>query len=205
MFCKWIHEFNWLNSRVSVREFTGLCKQIWCVATCLPWNHKFFTWWHVPVKLYQFWPSMTCVKLVQNSWQQAEHVYSRKYTWKQVGAVPMMNQYDMCQLVQKWFLDCWVWSNMSSPNVGLLTHNFIRSEKWEHFLITRVQRNWYMLWSTAILITLMLSWSAYPNNLYRYYKWFKTPQPECCVESASRTIYHFNPEITSLVASGILH
>ena len=40
---------------------------------------------------------------------------------------------------------------------------------------------------------------------YRNYKWFKTPQPGCCVESASRTIYHFNPEITSLVASGISH
>ena len=23
------------------------------------------------------------------------------------GAVPIMNQYDMCQLVQKWFLVCW--------------------------------------------------------------------------------------------------
>ena len=23
------------------------------------------------------------------------------------GVVPIMNQYDMCQLVQKWFLVCW--------------------------------------------------------------------------------------------------
>ena len=30
--------------------------------------------------------------------------------------------------------------------------------------------------------------SAYPNVLYRNCKWFKTPQPECCVESASMTI-----------------
>ena len=84
MFCKLIHEFNWLNSRVFVCEVTGFCEQIWCVDTCLPWNHNFFTWWHVPVKLYQFWPSTTRVKLVQNSWQQAEHVYSREYTWKRV-------------------------------------------------------------------------------------------------------------------------
>ena len=83
-FCKWIHEFNWLNSRVSVREFTGFCEQIWCVDTCLPWNHEFFTWWHIPVKLYQFWPSMTHIKLVQNLWQQTEHVYSHEYTWKHV-------------------------------------------------------------------------------------------------------------------------
>ena len=40
MFCKWIHEFNWLNWHVSVREFTGFCEQIWCVNTCLPWNHE---------------------------------------------------------------------------------------------------------------------------------------------------------------------
>ena len=80
MFCKWIHEFNWLNSR----EFTGFFEQIWCVDICLLWNHEFFTWWHIPVKPYQFWPSTTRVKLVQNSWQQAEHVYSREYTWKQV-------------------------------------------------------------------------------------------------------------------------
>ena len=32
----WIHEFNWLNSRISVREFTGFCEQIWCVDTHLP-------------------------------------------------------------------------------------------------------------------------------------------------------------------------
>ena len=84
MFCKWIHEFNCLNSRVSVGEFTGFCEQIWCVDTCLPWNHEVFTWWHVPVNPYQFWPSTTCVKLVQNSWQQAEHVYSREYIWKHI-------------------------------------------------------------------------------------------------------------------------
>ena len=80
MFCKWIHEFNWLN----LREFTGFCEQIWCVDTCLPWNHEFFTWCDVLVKPYQLWPSTTHVKLVQNSWQQAEHVYSREYTWKHI-------------------------------------------------------------------------------------------------------------------------
>ena len=102
-FCKWIHEFSWLNSC----EFTGFCEQIWCVDTCLPWNHEFFTWKHMPVKPYEFWP--TRVKLVQNSWQQAEHMYSHEYMKTCTGgAVPIMNQYDTCQLVQKWFLLCWV-------------------------------------------------------------------------------------------------
>ena len=41
-FCKWIYEFNWLKSPVSVREFTRFCEQIWCVDTCIPWNHDFF-------------------------------------------------------------------------------------------------------------------------------------------------------------------
>ena len=91
MFFKWINEFNWLNSHVSVHEFTGFCEQIWCVDTCLPWSHEFFMWWHVPVKPYQFWPSTTCVKLVQNSWQQAEHVYSREYTQKHV----LVEQYQL--------------------------------------------------------------------------------------------------------------
>ena len=91
MFCKWIHKFNWLDSRVSVREFTGFCEQIWCVDPCLSWNHKFFTWWQVPVKPYQFWPSTTRVKLVQNSWQQIEHVYSREYTWKNI----LVEQYQL--------------------------------------------------------------------------------------------------------------
>ena len=110
MFWKWIHEFNWLNSRVSISEFTGFCEQIWCVHTCLPWNHQFFTWWHVPVKPYQFWPStyscQTHSKLVTTGRTCA-------FTWIHMkthtgGAVPIMNQYDMCQLVQKWFLVCWV-------------------------------------------------------------------------------------------------
>ena len=36
-------------------------------------------------------------------------MYSRDYTRKRTGgAVSIMNQYDMCQLVQKWFLVCWV-------------------------------------------------------------------------------------------------
>ena len=42
---------------------------------------SFFTWWHVPVNPYQFWPSTTRVKLVQNLWQPAEHVYSRENTY----------------------------------------------------------------------------------------------------------------------------
>ena len=33
------------------------------------------------------------------------------------GAVPIMNQYDMCQLVQKWFLVCWEqWEGKSRVN-----------------------------------------------------------------------------------------
>ena len=38
----------------------------------------------MPVKLYQFWPSAIHVKLVQYSWQQTEHVYSREYTWTHI-------------------------------------------------------------------------------------------------------------------------
>ena len=67
-----IHVFPYMNSPDSK-------EQIWCVNTCSLWNHEFFKWWHVPVKPYQFWPSTTrTVKIVQNSWQQAEHVYSRE-------------------------------------------------------------------------------------------------------------------------------
>ena len=107
MFWKWIHEFNWLNSL----EFTGFYEQIWCVDTCLLRNHEFFTWWHVPVKPYQFWPSTTCVKLVQNS-KLVTTDRTRVFTWIHMkrctgGAVPIMNQYDTCQPVQKWILVCW--------------------------------------------------------------------------------------------------
>ena len=95
----------------------------------------------------------------------------------------------VCETWALTLINTWLWNNMSSQNVGLPMHNCITSEKWEYILITRVQRNWYMLWSTAILITVMLSWSAYPNTLYwiANCKLFKTPQPECCVESASMT------------------
>ena len=39
---------------------------------------------------------------------------TRVFTWIHLktrtgGAVPIMNQYDLCQLVQKWFLVCWVY------------------------------------------------------------------------------------------------
>ena len=84
MFCEWIHKFNWLNSR----EFTGLCEHIWCVDTCLPWNHEFSTWWHVPVKSYQFWPRMTRDKLVQNLWQKQNrciHVNTHENTYRWSG------------------------------------------------------------------------------------------------------------------------
>ena len=60
MFCKWIHKFNWLNSR----EFTG----------CFHMTRASET---VPV-----WP---------NLWQQAEHGYSREYTWKHV----LVEQYQL--------------------------------------------------------------------------------------------------------------
>ena len=55
--------------------------------------------------------STTCFKIVQNSWQQVEHVHSHEYIHMKTrtgGAVPIMNQHDTCQLVQKWFLVCWV-------------------------------------------------------------------------------------------------
>ena len=74
-FCTWIHR-----------------TKNWCVNMCLLWNQQLFTWWRVPVKPYQFWPSTTRVKLVQNLWQQAEHVYSCEYTWKHV----LVEQYQLC-------------------------------------------------------------------------------------------------------------
>ena len=52
---------------------------------------SFFTQWHMPVKPYQFWPRTTRVNLIQNSWQQAEHVYSCEYTWKHV----LVEQYQL--------------------------------------------------------------------------------------------------------------
>ena len=86
-FCTWIHWILWTN--------------LVCVDTCLPWNHEFFTWWYIPVKPYQFWPSMTHVKLLQNSWQQAEHVYSCEYTWKHV----LVERYQLCisRTCANWF------------------------------------------------------------------------------------------------------
>ena len=80
MFCKWIHKFNWPNSH----GFTRFCEQIWCDDTC-QWNRT----------------STDIVHIVQNLWQFV--------TTCTGGAVPIMNQYDMCQLVQKWFLVCWEW------------------------------------------------------------------------------------------------
>ena len=45
------------------------------------------------------WPSTTRVKLIQSSQQQAEHMYSREYTWKHV----LMEQYQL-------------WTNMTRAN-----------------------------------------------------------------------------------------
>ena len=117
----WFHicsvsEFTSSISSIHVNSPARFCEKIWCADMCLPWNHEFFTWWHVRVKPYQFWPSTTRVKLIQNSWQQADHVYTHEYTWIHMNtnentywwsAVPILNQYDMCQRVQKWFLICW--------------------------------------------------------------------------------------------------
>ena len=94
MFCKRIHEFNWLNSRVSVREFAGFCEQIWCVDTCLLWNHELFTWWHIPVKPYQFWPSTTRVnsfKTRDNTQNTCIHVntHVNTYWWSSTNYEPV--------------------------------------------------------------------------------------------------------------------
>ena len=90
MFCKWIHEFNWLCSRVSVREFTRFCEQIWCVDTCLPWNHEFFPWWQWNCTSSDPWYD----RLMSNSFKtrdNRQNTYSREYTWKHV----LVEQYQL--------------------------------------------------------------------------------------------------------------
>ena len=101
MFCKWIHEFNWLNLCVSVHEFTRFCEQIWCVDTRLPWKHEFFTQWHVPVKLYQFWPNTTHVKLVTTARQNTcIHVNTQEntYWWSGTNYEPTGSEMVPCLL-----------------------------------------------------------------------------------------------------------
>ena len=91
MFCKWIHEFNCLNSRVSVREFTGFDEQIWCVDTCLTWNHECFTWWHVPVKLYPVWLVSNSFKTCDNEQNTCIHVntHENRYWWSSTNYEPV--------------------------------------------------------------------------------------------------------------------
>jgi len=123
MFCKWIHEFIWLNSCVSVREFTGFCEKIRCVDTCLPWNHQFFTSCHFPVKPYQFWPSTTCSKPVTTG-------RTCVFTWIHMktctgGAVPIMNQYDTCQMVPCLHAD-YLYVNMKYPPQSIARYPFVQ-------------------------------------------------------------------------------
>ena len=123
MFCKWIHEFNWFNSRVSMCEFTGFCEQIWCINMCLPWNRVFhvmiYTRETVPV-LTQYDSCQTRSKLVTTgrTW-----IHMKTYTG---GAVPIMNQYVTCQMVQKWFLVCWVTSCVhTNTSRTVVSHIFL--------------------------------------------------------------------------------
>ena len=48
------------------------------------------------------------------------------------GAVLIMNQYDMCQQVQKWFLVCWV----ILVGICLFINNFISEVKMSQFSCT---------------------------------------------------------------------
>ena len=104
----WIHEFNWLNSNVSVCEFTRFCEQIWCRHVFTMKSEKFFTWWHVPLKQYQFWPSTTRVKLVQNCDNRQNmciHVNTHENTYL-ILVEPGYQLWTSMTLVQKWFLNC---------------------------------------------------------------------------------------------------
>ena len=110
MFCKWIHEFNWLNSRVSVREFTGFCDQIWCVKHVFTVKSRIF---HVMTRTSETVPVLTQYDSCQTHSKLVTTSRTRVFTWIHMktgtgGAVPIMNQYGTCQLVQKWFLVSWV-------------------------------------------------------------------------------------------------
>ena len=112
---------------------------------CLPWNHEFFTWWHVSVKLYQFWPSTTRVTYTSSKFMTTGRTHV--FTWIHMkthtgGTVPIMNQYDTCQLVQKWFLKLfaglpWVWLCLWSLDVPFIVgvnkiNRFQCSTSWPH-------------------------------------------------------------------------
>ena len=78
-----------VNSRVQLAQFT--CFRTWihrilwtnlvCRSTRVYCEITSFSHDVIPVKPYQFWPSTTRVKRVQNLWQQAEHMYSCEHTW----------------------------------------------------------------------------------------------------------------------------
>ena len=100
MFCKWIHEFNWLNSRVSVHEIMSFSRH-----DTYQWNH-------------------TSSDPASDSRQTHSKLMTTGrtcvFTWLHIkthtgGSVPIMNQYDTCQLVVKWFLVCWEFFVEISP------------------------------------------------------------------------------------------
>ena len=116
-------------SHVSVREFTGFCEQIWCVDTCLLWNRDFSN----RTSSDQYNSCQTRSKLVTTC-------RTRVFTWKHMktrtgGAVPIMNQYDTCQLVQKRFLVCWV----HKLNVIVCINTVITMYIWKSFCGNKIR------------------------------------------------------------------
>ena len=130
MFCKWIHEFSWLNSRVSVCEFTGFCE------TNLVCRHLFTVKsrvFHVMTRTSETVPVLTQYDSCQTRSKLMTTDRSRVFMWIHIktctgGALPIMNKYDTCQLDQKWFLVCW--DKQKQPNPVCLPRHTSNVGEW---------------------------------------------------------------------------
>ena len=72
------------------------------------------------------------------------------------GAVPIMNQYDTCQLVQKWFLVCWVVMVMSGSWYVCLS--MVLFGKFV-FSLVKTDLNWLLRISALSLLSDSFWWS----------------------------------------------
>ena len=109
IFCKWIHEFNWLNSRVSLCEFTRFCEKNVVCRHVFTMKSRVF---HVVTHTNETAPVLTQYISCQTFSELMTTDRTRVFTWVHMktctgGAVPIMNQYDTCQLVHKWFIVFW--------------------------------------------------------------------------------------------------
>ena len=88
------------------------------------------TWYHIPVKPYQFWPSTTHVKLVQNSWQQTENVYSREYTWKHV----LVEWYQLwtSMTCANWFRNCILFAGRAFRRFSVVVRTYCMEGSFLH-------------------------------------------------------------------------